>query len=143
MALWLIPLILLGALGPVLWLLPSRQQRDAARLRLSARRSGLGIQLAEPDWPHWLSPRPPVSCAQYYVPRRGRDHWCYWQSEPGLWLNRWREPCDDPRLAAQLAQLPKDVYQIEAGSQLLWIYWGEQGEEADLARVRAALQALA
>jgi hypothetical protein len=42
-----------------------------------------------------------------------------------------------------LAELPADVFKAEAGSQLISLYWGERGGEAELARVGAALDALA
>lgn len=144
MTFWLVAFLLLAVLSPLVWLLPSKGQRGRMDLRLQARRMGLAMQLSRQDWPHWLPQEPPGSCAQYHRPRlRGRDAWCYWQSEPGVWLNQWREPCEDAALLAHLQALPKDVYKIEASSQMVALYWGERGNAEDLARIAGVLKALA
>jgi hypothetical protein len=67
----------------------------------------------------------------------------YWQSTPGEWLNRWREPLEDPRLQALFATLPGNVFKIEAGPQLLSVYWGEKGEEEVLQNIAKVLDTLA
>lgn len=114
-------------------------------VRLEARRMGLAMQLTPQQWPHWLPQEPPNPCAQYHRPRRaGRsDQWCYWQTEPGVWLNQWREPCDDARLQAQFRQLPGNVYKVEAGPQLLALYWGERGDSKVLQDIATVLKTLA
>jgi hypothetical protein len=142
--LWII-LLLAVLLSPLVWLLPSHRQRGQMDVRLEARRRGLAMNLSRQDWPHWLQSTPPSPCAQYHRARRsGRgDSWSYWQSQPGEWLNQWREPCTDERLLAQLASLPADAYRIEAGAQMIGICWGERGGAADLDRLAAVLAALA
>ena len=37
----------------------------------------------------------------------------------------------------QLRELPADVYKVEAGQQLLAVYWGEKGGSQDLQRIQA------
>ncbi|MWV16078.1 hypothetical protein F3I16_08450 [Pseudomonas sp. L-22-4S-12] len=142
---WIVVLLVGVALSPLVWLRPSRRQSGQMALRLAARRLGLGMQLVQQEWPHWLECSPPGSCAQYHrARRRGRqDSWCYWQAQPGQWLNQWREPCADEQLLAQLRQLPTDVYKVEAGPQMLALYWGERGGEAELQRVAGLLAELA
>jgi len=145
MTLWIVVLLLALLLSPLAWLVPSRRQLGRMELRLAARRMGLAMQLSAQDWPHWLPQEPPSPCAQYHRARRaGRtDSWCYWQVAPGQWLNRWREPCTDAALLEQLAGLPADVFKVEAGRQMIALYWGERGEQETLQRIAALLAALA
>ena len=143
---WWIVLLLVGAaLSPLVWLRPSPRQRGQMELRLAARRLGLGMQLSQQEWPHWFERHPPASCAQYHCGRRRgvHEHWSYWQTAPGQWCNQWREPCVDVNLLEQLQRLPADVYKVEAGPQMVALYWGEDGGEAELQRVATLLKALA
>ncbi|TBV07107.1 hypothetical protein [Phytopseudomonas dryadis] len=142
---WIILALLVLALSPLVWLVPSRRQRGQMDVRLQARRMGLAMQLTREQWPYWLSKTPPSPCPQYHRPRRrGReDSWCYWQSEPGKWLNRWQEPCAEEPLAAQLATLPADVYKVEATAQMIALYWGERAQAESLQNIAAFLQARA
>jgi hypothetical protein len=112
---------------------------------MEARRMGLAMQLSAQDWPHWLAKEPPSPCAQYHRPRRGSKPsvWAYWQAEPGVWLNQWREPCEDAALLAHFNTLPADVYKVEADQQMITLYWGEKGEAEVLQRIAAVLKALA
>lgn len=145
MTVWVVVSILALILSPLAWLRPSRNQSGRMALRMEARRMGLTMQLAPQQWPHWLPKEPPSPCAQYVQPRRqGRaDTWSYWQTTPGTWLNQWREPCADPVHAEQLARLPESVYKVEAGPQMVALYWGERGEPAVLQDIAAVLKALA
>lgn len=142
---WIVVLLVGAALSPLVWLRPSPRQRGQMALRLAARRMGLGMQLAQQDWPHWLASSPPASCAQYHRARQGghKDSWSYWQAAPGQWLNQWREPCVDARVLEQLRGLPVDVYKVEAGPQIIALYWGERGGEAELRLVAELLAQLA
>lgn len=138
-----IPLLLVAlALSPLAWLVQSRRQRGQMDVRLQARRMGVAMQLMPQDWPHWLERLPPSPCPQYHrVRRRGRqDSWCYWQYEPGQWLNKWREPCEDSVLLAQLLELPADVFKAEASTQVVVLCWGERGGEEALQRIADFLQ---
>lgn len=138
-----IPLLLVAlALSPLAWLVQSRRQRGQMDVRLQARRMGVAMQLMPQDWPHWLERLPPSPCPQYHrVRRRGRqDSWCYWQYEPGQWLNKWREPCEDSVLLAQLLELPADVFKAEASTQVVVLYWGERGGEEALQQIAGFLQ---
>lgn len=137
--------ILAVILSPMVWLRPSRNQSGRMAMRMEARRIGLAMQLTPQEWPHWLPLEPPSPCAQYHRPRRAGQAscWCYWQTEPGVWLNQWREPCTDEPLLEHLATLPGNVYKIEAGPQLIALYWGEKGDEKVLQDIAAVLKALA
>jgi hypothetical protein len=143
MTVWIVLLLLLVALSPLTWLLPSRSQRGQMTLRLQARHLGLAMQLSHEQWPYWLQCSPPRACPQYHRARtRGRrDVWAYWQSEPGVWLNKWQEPCADERLAAQLLTLPSDVYKAEATVQMVALCWNEHGNAESLQAVSAFLRA--
>lgn len=142
---WIVVLMVGMALSPLVWLRPSRHQNGQMAQRLAARRLGLGMQLTQQEWPHWLESSPPDSCAQYHRARRsGRDDcWSYWQSAPGQWVNQWREPCSDTVLQECLRGLPADVYKVEAGTQMIALYWGERGGEAELNAIAGALAQLA
>lgn len=143
---WWIVLLLVGAaLSPLVWLRPSPRQRGQMALRLAARRLGLGMQLSQQVWPHWLAASPPASCAQYHRGRRpGRaDSWTYWQVAPGQWCNQWREPCTDAVMLERLQGLPADVYKVEAVPQMVALYWGERGGEDELRRIADLLAAVA
>ncbi len=129
----------------MVWLVPSRRQRGQMDVRLQARRLGLAMQLSREEWPYWMVPTPPSPCPQYHHPRpRGRqDSWCYWQSEPGKWLNKWQEPCADRPLAEQLGTLPGDVYKVEASPQMVALCWGERSQGQSLQAIVAFLKARA
>ncbi len=139
---WIVLALLVFALSPLVWLVPSRRQRGQMDVRLQARRLGLAMQLAREEWPYWLSKTPPNPCPQYHSPRpRGRqDSWCYWQSEPGKWLNKWQEPCTDASLSEQLATLPADVYKAEATPQMIALFWGERAQPESLPAIAAFLK---
>ncbi len=146
MTVWIVLSIIGVMLSPMIWLRPSRRQSGRMALRLEARRMGLGMQLAPQDWPHWLPFEPPSPCAQLHWPRRGnakKEAWAYWQTEPGVWVNRWRECCIDEALMAQFRTLPADVYKIEVDEQMVALYWGERGDSQVLQRIAAVLKALA
>ena len=140
---WLVLLVAAVVLSPLAWLAPSRRQSAAMQVRLQARQMGLSMQLSQQDWPHWLERSAPTSCAQYYRVRSSKTaaQWCFWQLAPGQWLDRWREPCVEAQLLEQLLELPSDVYKVEAGQQLLSVYWGEKGGAQDLLRIHAFLLA--
>ncbi|MDX5374033.1 MAG: hypothetical protein LPK18_16550 [Pseudomonadaceae bacterium] len=134
---WIVLLLIAAVLSPLAWLRPSPRQRGQMELRLAARRLGLGMQLVQQDWPHWLQGHPPASCAQYHRGRRAGqdDRWVYWQVAPGQWCNQWREPCTGEAIHSELEALPADVYKVEAGPQMVALYWGERGGEAELKQV--------
>ncbi|WP_426119633.1 hypothetical protein [Pseudomonas sp. DSP3-2-2] len=145
MTVWIILSIVGVMLSPLVWLRPSRQQSGRMALRMEARRMGLAMQLAPQEWPHWLPKEPPSPCAQYHRPRRMEKaaSWVYWQTEAGVWLNRWREPCEDESLLTQFNTLPADVFKVEADEQMIALYWAERGEPEVLQRIAAVLKALA
>lgn len=140
---WLLLLLVAVLLSPLVWLVPSRHQRGQMDVRLQARQMGVAMQLSRQEWPHWLPRQPPGSCPQYHrARRRGQvDSWCYWQLEPGQWVNKWREPCADQALLEQLQGLPADVYKVEATTQMLAVCWGERGAREALEAIVAFLKA--
>ena len=142
---WFVVLLLAVMLSPLAWLAPSRRQRGQMDVRLQARRMGVAMQLSRQEWPHWLPRQPPETCPQYHRGRRwGQvDSWCYWQLEPGQWVNKWREPCTDQAFLAQLQALPADVFKVEATDQMLSVCWGERGADEALQQVVDFLQAKA
>ncbi|WP_110971313.1 hypothetical protein [Pseudomonas huaxiensis] len=145
MTVWVVVSILALILSPLAWLLPSRRMSGRMALRLEARRMGLAMQLAPQTWPHWLPEEPPGNCAQYHQARRrgSIDVWCYWQTEPGTWLNQWREPCVDERVLEQLKRLPPSVYKVEATAQMVALCWGEREDASVLRDVAEVLKTLA
>jgi hypothetical protein len=145
MTAWIVLSIIAIVLSPLAWLRPSRSQSGRMALRMEARRMGLAMQLMPQDWPHWLPVEPPSPCAQYHKPRTSRTPacWVYWQTTPGVWVNQWREPCADTAVLAQLTTLPADVYKVDAGKQLIALYWAERGESQVLQQIAAVLKALA
>lgn len=142
---WWIVLLLALVLSPLSWLMPNRHERGRMDVRLQARRMGLAMQLAPEEWPYWLGQSAPSPCPQYHrARRRGHgDCWCYWQVEPGKWLNQWREPCTDGPLAEQLATLPGDVFKVEATAQMIALCWGERARPDSLQKIADFLQARA
>ncbi|EXF96218.1 hypothetical protein HK44_023215 [Pseudomonas fluorescens HK44] len=145
MTVWIVVSILAVVLSPLAWLRPSRKQGGQMALRMEARRIGLAMQLAPQEWPHWLEPAPPSPCAQYHRPRRGNKPacWIYWQSSPGVWVNQWREICQDESVLIHFRKLPANVYKVEADKQMITLYWGERGEAEVLQQIDAVLKALA
>jgi len=145
MTFWVVVSILALMLSPMVWLLPSRRTSGRMALRLEARRMGLAMQLTPQPWPHWLPEEPPHTCAQYHCARRRghADSWSYWQVTPGVWLNQWREPCEDARVLEHLSRLPASVYKVEANPQMIALCWGEKGDAAALQDIARLLKALA
>lgn len=142
---WIPILLIAFALSPLAWLVPSRRQRGLADVRTQARRMGLAMHLMPQDWPYWLDFLPPSPCPQYYsAGRRARqDSWCYWQAEPGKWLDKWREPCSDAELLEWLQRLPADVYKAEADAQMVALCWGERSSADSLQLIADFLKARA
>lgn len=134
---WFLLLLLVCLLSPLSWLVPSRRQRGQMDVRLQARRMGVAMQLSRQEWPHWLLREAPLSCPQYHCARRrGQpDTWCYWQIEPGQWVNKWREPCAEEALLTQLQVLPADAFKVEATEQMVSVYWGERGGQDALEKI--------
>ena len=145
MTVWIVVSILAVVLSPLAWLRPSRHQSGRMALRMEARRIGLAMQLAPQEWPHWLEPEPPSPCAQYHRPRRSvkAKCWIYWQTAPGVWVNQWREVCEDEALLEHFNKLPANVFKIEADKQMIALYWGEKGEASVLQDISAVLKAFA
>lgn len=146
MNLWLVLLLVGVVISPLSWLVPSRHQRGRSDIRVEARRLGLAMQLSRQEWPFWLEQPAPSMCAQYLRERRRgevRTDWCFWQMRPGVWVDRWRDPCTDEQLAAQLAALPGDVYKAEAMASTVSVCWGERNGLEALQRVDAFLLAQA
>jgi hypothetical protein len=142
---WVAFLLVLLLLSPLTWLRPSPRQRGVSDLRSEARKHGLSVQMSAQQWPRWLEPQPPRTCAQYLLNRPGTSdsRWCYWQLSAGCWVDQEREPCQDERLLPLLAALPSDAFKVEADRQLLALCWGERGTVQDLERIASLLRSCA
>ncbi|MNH40491.1 hypothetical protein D3C79_1018170 [compost metagenome] len=60
-----------------------------------------------------------------------------------MWLNQWREPCEEPRLAEAFARLPASVYKVEADPRMIALYWTERGDKSVLQDIAHVLDTLA
>ena len=145
MTVWLVVSILALILSPLSWLRLSRKQGQQMSLRMEARRMGLAMQLAPQKWPHWFEQEPPSPCPQYHRGRRRghEDSWCYWQVSPGVWLNQWKEVCEEPRLNEVFARLPETVYKVEADKRMIALCWSERGDESVLQDIAHTFDTLA
>ncbi|ARU89045.1 hypothetical protein [Pseudomonas sp. M30-35] len=142
MTTWIVLALLFCVLSPLAMLMPSRRLRGRMDVRMQARQFGLAVNISRQEWPHWMQRGQPATCPQYHLARRRghKDSWCYWQAEPGQWLNQWREPCANAGLAEQLASLPADVYKAELSPQMVAVCWGESAKAQDLEAISGFLK---
>jgi len=151
----IITLILLAAFGPVLWLVPSKRDRQLSGLRDQARREGLVVELRKvtklnPSADERVSAggrikQPVIDCTAYihplgrrlnYLPSwrllRGEDRG---QPRPGWAFDPELKPDSAAVRAAFDASLaglehffegmPADVVAVELGARSLIVYWLE------------------
>ena len=118
------------ALAPLLEMMPSRRQRQVARLRQLARERGMQVQLrpAPPllridDSLAWYS-RPLVAAADVSLPPgeyiRDYDGW------------RRRAGTSPHQLAELLDGLPADANYVNVEQRAVGVFWEERGEPEDL-----------
>ncbi len=145
---WLISLLLLGAFGPIFWLVPSRRDRRLAAMREQARVRGISVELTRlPD----LNPKsedrvsaaglelePTLSCVAYRLPYgRTLSLAPVWQLQrdsrvsEGL-LPGWRLTGERPgsesyqaAIAALVPHLPEDCLALECDTHRVSFYWTE------------------
>lgn len=148
---WVI--IVLGALlviAPVIWIMPTPQQRRHERLRAEARRAGLDVVASE-------LPQTRRARARREATRRIMLYRSTWSPERIPWpCSAWwlrlpeggweegSEPVSGPVAEAVdqlLARLPASVLGVGIGPQGPGLYWTER--EDDLARVHEFAAALA
>lgn len=142
---WVIIVVaLLLVIGPVLYLLPSRQEKDQRLYRDAARAAGLTVELARiykiESEPHERVSAgggrriPRIPCARYGLPQaqplsrlpevhqvRGRT--LGWQPDPE------RADSGNPALLAEIApfleKLPSTTRGLSITPSMLWLYWIE------------------
>ena len=141
----LILFILAVALAPLTHFLPSKRQRQQARMREHAAVEGLFVEFrnlpgTDPD----VSARRGSAQVIYYgkrlPPARGKPR------SRRAWLPReegWRGLGHTDALPAALADLPASVLAASIDEGSCGIYWREAGEEDDAARIVRQVQAWA
>lgn len=149
---WLIiALILLAAFGPVLWLVPSRRDRQLSALREQARREGLVVDLRrvpklDPSADERVTAggrvkQPTIECAAYARTLRRRlillPAWRLlrgdgppqvrrgWQFDPALKAAGPEFQASMQRLDDLFEALPEDVIGVELSPRALILYWLE------------------
>jgi len=132
------------ALAPLWHFLPSKRQRQRARLRECAAVSGLFVELRDlPLAPARLERMPAAERQVVYYgcrlrPSRSapqRRH--AWYRDGDTW--RARQPRDDlPELAGEM---PSSVLAIDLGPNTCGLYWREEGDEATVRDFAEKLQA--
>jgi hypothetical protein len=167
----IIAIVLLAAFGPVLWILPSRQDRRLTALRQAAREAGLVVELkripktnptAEERVSAGGAVREPVrnvAAYQHMLPRKIR-HLPAWRllasegAQAGT-LEGWvfdpaqrPEAGPFPRLLALLepwlAALPAGVLGAEATARSVLVFWSEGASSSveDVGKIAQALHEL-
>jgi len=153
---WLyILLALILVLGPVLYLLPSRRDKEQAALRSAARTGGLVVELAslhkaDSEAHERVSasaqPREPkIQCVRYGLPMGSPLSGL---SEVHLVRGRnsdWRADPEYPTVANDelvtllrplLGAFPKDARGLAVTASLVWVYWLESLDGAASGQVR-------
>ena len=134
---WLvIGLLFLAAFGPILWLLPNERDKRLAKLRMEARRRGLGVELTRMTDPRpalrdrvssgGVVKKPIIKCAAYrmLVPRP-LEHIQPWRVESG-------EAHTSDELVDCSDSLPVDWLAVEVDRNGACLYWREEVSEATM-----------
>ncbi len=140
MSYFLIILIVFVALSPLISAMPSRRQRKIADLRQAAAMSGLYVKLRDIPRGERLGER-----AAFYGRKRLREHKAAVHEvllyrEDDCWstaLGRWPEA----RLN-KLTALPGGVSMLEETAAGIGVFWGEEGETADVLVLNTVLKGL-
>lgn len=127
----LIGIILLVALAPLWNALPSRRQRELARLRQAAASSGLFVKLEDDGGVFY-------GCARQRgdeptAPAALRRESSGWVFEQGNW---------PPPRQALLAELPEAVMQVREDMRGVGVFWDERGSPEDVAAIAGVLRKL-
>ena len=163
----LIAVVLVIALGPIFWLLPSKRQRRSSAFRLAARRLGLAVEVASIEKPDasveervsaaGVARQPRQPCAAYRLPLPtplyDAPRWRLAKSEHGSrQLAGWAAvatPANVPeegdywqRLAAIVDALPGGCLGVEAASSAIVWYGTERLEGGDDSSVDAVVTAI-
>lgn len=140
----LILFVLAVALAPLSHFLPSKRQRKVARLREYAAVHGLFVEFRK--FPGVERPMIQVIVPQgeiiYYgkrlrPPRGNEERRGRWVREPGGWIDL---DCRG-ELAQAVANLPESILAAGVDDGGCGIYWQEAGEEEDVEKILAALEA--
>lgn len=163
----LIAVVLVVALGPIFWLLPSKRQRRSSAFRLAARRLGLAVEVASIEKPDasveervsaaGVARQPRQSCAAYRLPLPAplydAPRWRLAKSERGSrQLAGWTAvatPANVPeegdywqRLAAIVDALPGGCLGVEAASSAIVWYGTERLAGGDDSSVDAVVTSI-
>ena len=130
----LIGLLFVAAFGPILWLLPSDRDKRLSKLRMEARRRGLGVELTRLPDPRprpqdrvssgGVVKRPVIKCAAY------RMH----VSRPLESIEPFRVESGDAEASDKLAEcfrlLPCDWLAVEVERNGACLFWREEVSDA-------------
>lgn len=135
----LIIFIVFLALSPLLALLPSRRQRQVARLRQMAALAGLRVQLCVP--PGAAGEQGLVAC--YSLPVAAGQ--CLrvvggYRNNGGEWQHL--DPLSEALPARMLANLPGGVSHLLLAPEQVAAFWDERGSNEDIQRIKQALEAI-
>lgn len=129
---WIIAFLVLAfMLAPVLWIIPTPQQRRQTRLRERARQLGITVQIA--SFPQTRRQRvrkePEYQGLAYCMPLpkvRAGERWRFWRDE-ALRTDEEHEPSQAvyDALVALSSALPSDCRLVEAGGRMLRVWWRE------------------
>lgn len=145
---WLVTFIVIAMLlAPVMWMMPSRQQKRQICLRERARQHGLQVSIGElPQTRRQRVRREAVEMGVAYLLRTAREK----GAVRSRWL-LWRDPSVEQdagglpvAIAARVEELrsrmPADMLALEAGAAGYTAYWRERGDEETVDRIAALLQ---
>jgi len=138
----LILFVIALALAPLRHVLPSRRQREIARLREYAAVHGLFVEFrALPGAASGAGPERSPGDVIYYGkrlrPPRGRE------AQRGSWVRDsegWRGLQRSGPAPEPLLQLPRDILGASVDEGSCGIYWQESGEEEMVEQIRGAVE---
>ncbi|MDB4837626.1 hypothetical protein OAH87_04080 [Marinomonas sp.] len=147
--------IVLSLAGSIMWVLPSRKDRDQMALRLQARKLGLNVQLTSIDLPdkwdktkethkvaaysyYHIKPLTSLSTSVWLLPY---EVWKYESITEGWWSNRCL-PLDQDELKA-LKNYSTLITAIKVAPEGVFLYWRESGDSESLNVLSAFIHKLA
>ena len=135
-----IVLVVLVALSPLISMMPSRRQRQIAKLRQRAAMCGVQVQLRKPPAPVADSGLQPF----YGRGRQRGDHrvaaTAIYHLQGDSWISAAGEPCIEHN--DLFKRLPDGVSHVYEAAREVGLFWNERGEESDVERISQVLQQL-
>lgn len=146
----IIILVIAMMVGPIMIMQPSKQQKRLAALRMKAQKMGLRVngssvktQSGQPCWFYWLAISENTQLAPVSLQRKNYDHGLHiakhWALEGSALEST---TADVTYLESFLETLPNSVFGVEINDHALGVYWSEQGGEAVLDQLYAAMEEL-